>query len=540
MKKALITLALGFGCLLCHGQQMKQRLIVTDGIDSDLQRAFRACFDTLGHYYFETMTDPHMESYTVITNDSRYAPLYWGYDLAFNKYYSATVNGFYADKSKKTIYYKNQRGTKVYGPARGKIRRFWEGDREQIAIELCVADTSFLYINNTLVNVCDTAQQLWDCSFNATGDALYSFYKNGLFRVYLNGKAIDSAFEPITDLSLNDRQYYTYVKSRFNSYTICTPNNAFGPYKGTVGMNELFSDNNYYFISCYDSAYRIITNKGSHANIISPYYEDVDPVTGKTGHRNTELIMAQNNHRDLLFTYTQRSADSGIYFSIGADQYRFPYIATSFCFTDKNSRFAFFGTQTDTYGGEQLYMNINGKQQSMLRRPGYTTQGVQVTPDGHSLYYLEGQDSEIIYQDGKQMYPAISAKQFERWDEAVLPQNHRDGSEFFQGLNIDTFTLITYNNTVSVRLPRVNLNFNRLAPYQPGNIVAGDINENGFFIVEYVAPGKYLLDINNSFYATISDVDRIFGGQSYLCAHELIFYGTKGSGFYEFCMPYRP
>jgi hypothetical protein len=141
-------------------------------------------------------------------------------------------------------------------------------------------------------------------------------------------------------------------------------------------------------------------------------------------------------------------------------------------------------------------------------------------------------------QDGKQMYHTVGAKQFDHWDETILPQDHRDGSDFFEGLTIDTFSLIAYNNTLSKRLPSVNLNYNRLAPYQRGNIVAGDINENGFFIIEYLLPGQYLIDINNTVYKNIKGIDRIYGGQSYLTASELIFFGSNGSGFYEYRLPY--
>ena len=115
---------------------------------------------------------------------------------------------------------------------------------------------------------------------------------------------------------------------------------------------------------------------------------------------------------------------------------------------------------------------------------------------------------------------------------------HPEGLEYFQGINIDTVSYIMYNNLLSKPMPLINPRYDRVDAPAKGNIVAGDMNGNGFFIIQYIAPGKYLLNINNTVYKELEGMSHIFSAQSYLEERRLIFYGIKGAGFYQFTINY--
>jgi hypothetical protein len=218
----------------------------------------------------------------------------------------------------------------------------------------------------------------------------------------------------------------------------------------------------------------------------------------------------------------------------------FNYSTVSFLFTDPKGGYAFYGYRQDSNGVERVYKNINGKEKKLpsFSKARYKPHVMQIAPNGESLYYYETADSVYLFRDDTLLCKPASRKKFFAWDASVLPLMHLDGLEYFRGINIDGASYLVYNNTISKPLPMILPDYDRIDQPRRGSLVAGDINHNGFFIIENTAPGKYMVVINNKVYQELEGIDNIIGEQSYLGSHSLIFYGNKGKEFYQFTLQY--
>ena len=142
-----------------RSQQLEEHLIVKDQGDSLYLRAFRAAFDTNGNYYFETLLNAKGDKFALTTNKKKHNPVFLGSKISIVPYKGLISDAFFSDTSHKKIYFKNKNGTRLYGPYAGRIREVLEFGRENIAMELCVGSKSYLYINDSLVNVTDSLKQ---------------------------------------------------------------------------------------------------------------------------------------------------------------------------------------------------------------------------------------------------------------------------------------------------------------------------------------------------------------------------------------------
>lgn len=517
-----------------QAQQMDEKLIVRDAGDSLLLKAFRATFDTTGNYYFETLLPGKGDRFAITTNKAKRNPVYWGQGIATTPYKALVANAFFADSTKKKIWYKNKSGTKVYGPRAGRIREVLEYGRDNVAIELCVGAKSFLYINDSMVSETDSLHQLWLCAFSDNGHCLYTVYKREMFRLYLDHVQVDSSEEMFSEITVNNNKFYTYVKPQGGKYYVHTPTQRFGPY-GIVEYSDLWNNNAYYYRGCVDSQCYVLVN-GKLYDKIPEAHTTFDDGSGNTIYKSDEQIAVQPYSADnYLFSYNQDN-DNGLFINANGKVTHHNYSYAGFIFSDKKDGYAFYGSRKDTMGAERIYKNINGKEIKLpsFRRARYRPRTLQINPDGSSLYYYETADSMYLYRNDTFLCKPVNKKRFLVWDATVLPQLHPDGLEFFQGINADGASYIIYNNKLSRPLPLILPKYDRMDEPVPGGIVAGDLNHNGFYIIENTAPGKYLLVINNTIYKELDGIDRILGDQGFLNDHSLIFYGTKGNGFYQF------
>ncbi|PQJ10469.1 hypothetical protein CJD36_010865 [Flavipsychrobacter stenotrophus] len=515
-------------------QQIDEKLLVRDAGDSLLLKAFRAAFDTSGNYYFETLLPGKGDRFAMITNKTKHDPVFWGQNIASTAYKALVADAFFTDSTRKKIWYKNKSGTKIYGPHAGRIREVLEYGKNNVAVEMCIGAKSYLYINDSMVNETDSLHQLWLCAFSDNGHCLYTVYKKDMFRLYLDHQQVDSAEEMFSEIAVNNNKFYTYVKPQGGKYYIHTPAQRYGPF-GIVEYSDLWNNNAWYYRGCVDSQCYILVN-GKLIDKIPEAHTTFDDGSGNTVYKSDEQIAVQPySAENYLVAYNQNN-DNGTFLNVNGKVSHHNYSYLGFIFSDKKDGYAFYGSRKDSIGAERTYKNINGKEIKLpsFRRARYRPHTMQIDPDGSSLYYYETADSMYLFRNDTLLCKPVNKKRFLVWDATVLPQIHPDGLEYFQGINADGASYIIYNNKLSRPLPLILPKYDRLDEPQRGSIVAGDLNHNGFYIIENTAPGKYLLVINNTIYKELEGIDRILGDQGYLNDHSLVFYGTKGSGFYQF------
>ena len=521
------------------GQDMEERMIIRDTGDSLLQKAFRTTFDTNGQYYFETLVNPKSSRFTLTTNAKTYNAVYWDKTMAIAPYKALVANAFFSDSSRKKLYYKNKLGTRVYGPRAGRIREVLEYGKENIAIELCIGAKSYLYINDSLVSVADSLHQVWSCAFSDNNNMLYSVLTNGSYRLYLNHRLIDSSKEPFSNIAINNYKYYTYVKPGQGKLFAHVPGKTFGPF-GIVEHTDIWNNNAYYFTGCADSQCYVLVNGKLFDKIPEAHTISEDPATGTDLYRSDEQITVEPFGPDnFLFTYNQDN-DNGTLLNINGKVTHHNYNMASVVSWSKNEGYAFYGYRNDTNGIERIYKNLNGVEKRLpyFRKARYRPHCLYIAASGASLYYYETKDSIYTFRNDTLLGQPTSRQKFVLWDATALPQTHPEGLEYFQGINMDSVSYIMYNNTLSRPLPYINPKYDRIDEPAKGNIVAGDMNGNGFFMIQFLAKGRYMLNINNTLYNELDGINYIFPEQSYLDSHVLIFYGIKDGAFYQFKVHY--
>ena len=539
---ALFILLFSFASIIAvpgRCQQPQAKFIVKDAGDSLFLKAFRSTFDTDGNYYFETLISNKGDKFSMVTNKKKHSPVYLNSKIAIIPYKGVISDAFYSDTSHKKIYYKNKNGTKIYGPYAGRIREVLEFGRNNIAMELCVGSKSYLYINDSLVNVTDSLKQHWTCFFSENGNVLYTIYKNDHYRLYVNHQLIDSSSEPFVETSINNNKFYIYGKQEHGKFYAHTSKQKFGPF-GAIDYSDLWANNDYYFRGCADSQCYVLINDKMFNGINESFDAIEDPANGNIVYKSDEQMTVEPFDADhFCFTYNQNN-DNGTFLNVNGKVTHFDYPLTGLIFYDKSAGYAFYGSKIDTIGLDVTYKNINGKEKKLapFKKGRHIPHCLTLSPNGESLYYYETADSIYLYRNDTLLCKPADKKKFLTWDYSVLPQSHAEGLEYFQGINIDGASYLVYNNTVSRKLPMIYPMYNRLDPPQKGSIMAGDISSKGFFLIIYTGPGKYLLIINNKVYKELEGIDDIFGEQSYFTDHSVIFYGLKGSSYYEYKIEY--
>ena len=530
LQKILLFVALS-GSLVAKAQ-VEEKLVVKDAGDSLLLKAFRSAFDSSGNYYFETLLPGKGERFALITNKEKHTPVFWNRNIGLAPYKSVIANAFFADSLGRKLYYKNKSGTRLYGPRAGRVRNVLEYGKENIVMELCVGSKSYLYVNDSLVNEADSLHQLWLCTFSDNGHVLYTVYKRGAFRMYLDHKEVDSAAEMFTELTVNNDGMYAYAKPQGGKFYVHVKSAAFGPF-GAADHSGMWNNGAYYYQGCADSQCFVLVNGKLYDHI-----PEAHTLEDGSYHSDEQISVQPYSATSYLLAYNKQNED-GIFVNVNGKVTRHNYASTGYIFTDQQGNYAFYGYR-DTLGTERIYRNINGKEVKLpaFSKARYRPFPLQVAPDGSSTFYYATADSVYLFRNDALLCPPAARGNFTTWDASVLPQSHPEGLVYFQGVNINNASYILYNNTISKPLPRINEMYDMYDEPTWGGIVAGDINANGFYIIEQTGKGKYQLVINNKIYQELTGIDRIIGTQGYLDAHRLVFYGIKGSGFYQFSIKY--
>lgn len=520
-----------------QAQQVTERIITRDKGDSMLLKAFRSTFDTAGNFYFETLMKGPGERFALQTNKKTYPPVYWGNSIALAPYKALISDAFFSDSTKKKLYYKNKSGTTVYGPAPGRIREILEFGNNHLAIELCTGSRSTLFIDGTAVNTTDTLKQHWLCSFSDNGNVIYTTHKEGMYRLYVNYSLLDSSRKPFTDIAINNNAFYTFVKPTEAGVFVHTPQGKYGPMVAAT-YSGLWENNGYYYWGCKNNECTILANGKLFDHIPEPRatIDEEQTMSNATGSEFTPTIKPYSS-AGFVCTYTE-DRKKGLILNKDGKKTLLDFEYNGDIATDHNGGYAFYGIRTDTtHQFSRTYKYINGQEKlipPLPKKVANRLMPLQLSPDGSSVYYYQTRDSIYLFRNDTPFSKPIWVKTFAVWDEEILPHSTNSAQHYFKGINMAGATYIIYDNTLSRALPLAFLAYDRFDEPTKGSIVAGQVNEHGYYLIEYISPGKYLLIINNQIYKDLEGIDYVFGDQGYFYDGTLVFYGLKGKAFVEY------
>ncbi len=513
-------------CLTVNGQTITEQLILTDTKDSLYLNSDKISFDRQGNYCFVIEKDD--QDYFVTNKDT-----IGGFKFIGSTYGNGgeiNYTNSYSDPKEKPFYYKNAKGTKVYGTAIGKIESYQTSNtKENIAITTTLNDSVYNYINGRLVSQSHKEQvekfyiseRDW-VSFSENGNVIYFLKQDSLYKLFVNDKQIESSKFRYNQLAINNNGTYIFAKGKRPEKPIGKYNYMFFihsmdtvlGYVRTVWDYELKENGAYYYSGDDNGPYYIAIN--------DKLYKDIKPVS------NITLI----DKKTYLYSFSENGKNkinvNGAIYSHEFDEIFFPSL-------DKNGNFAFYG-MTDYY----LYKFVNGQKiKEPLSKYGVRATPLYISPIGESLHYFKTDDSIYLYQDEKLIFESIPKTSnfiIEPYKE-ILPYNFvrgktENGNSLFY-LEYENQGYFVFNGKFSKPLiPIKERNFSRVK--EQGTIVSGEFNDNGFFAIQKVGKKKFLIIINNQIYKELDDVDFIVSDSYFFDGKSLTFYGVKNRSFYQF------
>lgn len=515
-------------CLTVNGQTITERLILKDNKDSLYLNSSKISFDRQGNYCF--VIENNDQDYFVTNKDT-----IGGFKFIGSTYGNGgeiNYTNSYTDPKDKPFYYKNAKGTKVYGTAIGKIESYQTSNtKENIAITTTLNDSVYNYINGRLVSQNHKEQvetfyiseRDW-VSFSENGNVIYFLRQDSLYKLFVNDKLIESSKFRYNQLAINNNGTYIFAKGKRPEKLIGKYNYMFFihsmdtvlGYVRTVWNYELKENGAYYYNGDDNGPEYIAINDKLH--------KDIKPVS------NITLI----DKKTYLYSFGEKGKNkinvNGEIYSHDFDEIFFPSL-------DNDGNFAFYGMK-DYY----LFKFIKGqKSKEPLSKYGVRASPLYISPNGESLHYFKTDDSIYLYQDQKLIFSPIpkTSNFFIEPHKEVLPYNFvrgktENGNSLFY-LEYDEQGYFVFNGTFSKPLiPIQERNYSK--DKEQGTVVAGEFNDDGFFAIQKVGKRKFLIVVNNQIYKELDDVDYIVSDSYFFDGKSLTFYGVKKRSFYQFTM----
>jgi hypothetical protein len=497
------------------GQALSENLIVTDTKDSLLIKATKT-FDKNGNYCFDIMKNG--KQFYITATDTFEDDGGWGGkegEIIFSKKDE--------DPDQMPFFYRNGKGIKTFGPAVGKAKDFiTTGTRDHIGLETQLNDSIYHYLDGRLIDKNDVKVEYYDwCAFSENGNSLYYTYNNGWYKLKLNQKLIDSSKFRYSKLSVNNRGDYIYaegyrpdkpVKGYDYMFYVHSRNSKLG-YVRTEWESYLNGNGAYYFTGDDNGPSYLAINNRLYKNLL------------KVG----DISIFDTAH--FLFSYEDMKFKS--YLSVSDKTYDLDFEKIYYPAIDGKGNFAFYGLKN-----YYIYKCVNGKV-SDLPITGYQVRPIPlfISPTGESIHVFKTDDSIYLYRDDKLILKPIASKSKFKLalSSSFVPGHYYNAdkmnSDSLFYMVYDTCGYIVFNGKFSK--PMIPFS-NTMEADSVGDLITADINEHGFYTIQKTGAKKFFVDINNTVYQEIVDVDQIVPDNSFFDGKEFVFYAVKGLSIYRY------
>lgn len=520
MKNAIIILIVLLGFSV-NAQTLTEKLLVTDTNDSLLLKSSSVNFDKQGNYCFEVKKD-NLEY--LLTNTDTLG----GFEFIGTTFGDGEIKytNRYNDPEDTPYYYKNGDGTQVFGMAVGKRVHFeTSGISEHIAMVTELRDSVYFYIDDTLVQqrLKNKDHEFWTTNewvaFSENGNVIYYLKQDDSYILYVNDKVIDSSKFEYNQLAINNAGNYIYAQGNkpqkpigeYNYMYYIHTNDTVLDYVRTVWKYELKPNGAYYYSGNDNESDYVAVNNKLFRNLYNV--------------ANITLIDKNN----FLFTYEDESGAKKM--NVNGTVYTNDFEEIYYPTMDAKGNFAFYGLKN-----YYLYKVINDKQRAQpLSNYGVRAKPVYISPEGKSIHYFKTDDSIYVYQDNKLLCdprPIGADLNIKSSDELfhVYSGNSKtaNGNSLFYLEDHEKGYLVFNGQFSKPVLPII------YSDQLNGAIISGAVTDDGFFAIQKVGAKKYLVIVNNTTYYEVENIDKIIKGSYFFDENELVFYGVKGSSFYQF------
>lgn len=509
-------------------QQLQERLIIKDTRESLMQNSGEICFSENGAYCIKVSKKGKNWFYT---NTDTLGP-FTQVDAIYGSNGQITFTCAYNSECDSPWYFKNSRGTSVYGPVKGKLVNSMDSDtRNNMAITVRYRDSVYYYANDKLVwkaHKYEPGQKYADheqwCSFSPAGN--YIYYRADKNAYYLNtGDVVrDTANSTFKEMRINDNGDFIFgegheplpVEDEYDHlFYIHNRDTVLGPVR-TVWKNDLGPDGGYYYSGDDNGTTYIAINNRMYRN-----QEDVSNV--RIADRNNDLFVRTANGKKEVVV-------NGAVFAHAFQQVYCPVITAS-------GHFAYYGMK-DYY----LYKVIDGKQaEQPITRYGVRPVPLYISPEGVSVHYFKTDDSIYVYRDDKLLFPPVAVREnffTQFYDESMSTFKNEIAAVNRHALwyiEAGKTAYWLYDGMLSKPMTPDKERFSRNEKSY-GTVMAKGMNKHGFYVIQQIGAKRYIINVNNTTYHELTGVENILKDNCFFDGKSLVFYGIKNNAFYQYTL----
>ncbi len=505
MNKPLLAILLALFGATSFSQTFEIKTEFEDSSGNQLKNISNLYFDEYGGYFYIT-EDENGGSF--VTNvDTLNLPKRKGTGGIYGK--NGEISSYYT--SMDSFYYKNTNSTKYFAGGYGEIiNHITDFHKDNVAIATEKNDSIFHFINGKLLSKnhkkdCRGFPSIdkW-CAFSENGNALYFIYKEGQFNLYKNSNLIDSSLTRFTGLRINNQGDVFYgigkegiPNTKFNYMFFPKYNGVTYDSVRTIWKSYL-NNNGAYYCSGGNPFYLLINGQ---------YFEY--PLPSDIVLPNAKHFFFFDESKRKSFYYTDHSRKS-----VGKWKIIKPTM-------DQNGDFSMFLKR-----GRKTKVLTNGKIQTdkVVGSP------IAVNSTGSYFTFEQSKQTIKIYKNDSLIIEEIGGiriynesdffSTFSRHQTNDVPNLGKDFTYF----ETDYRGYIIWDGVIGEAIKRVSKSTGGNEYPEVGELLLGDVNENGFYIFQYDGNRKTKLILNNKIFELQLEIDSIIENSIFFRKDGIVFY----------------
>lgn len=426
------------------------------------------------------------------------------------------INTLYTTQD--SFYYKNTQSTILYSNGFGHIvEHITDFTKDNVALTTEKGDSVYYFLNGKLVssNHKDSISGFIDidkwCSFSSNGNLLYYINKNGKYYLYKNNEIIKISDESFMQLEINNNGdcFYGICKkgiegTKFDYMFFPTVNSQSYDTVRTIWEQYLLDNGGFY---CSGANPRYILINGKYYNNLL-YYPSFITLVDSINY--LFITKCKNGIIENYVLHTNKSdLDIGTFpvIKISMNQYDYSLIQKSLI-------------------GYQV--SKNGKViKKLIGKP------ISIDSEGNTFSYKQKpKKAELFYNDSliiKKQGILIHYQPIEFF-ELYLNLYSFKNKPFF-GKRFDYFEMgnqgyIVWNGKLSQPIKKVQEKTSGDNSPKIGELLAGHIDENGFYLFQYDGERNTTLILNNKIIELGNQIDNILEDSIYFTENEIVFYAV--------------
>ena len=499
MKEILFLFILLLQINTVFSQTIKVETVLEDRYDCILGKVDDLYFDENGNFFY--LDEQEETSFYITKTDTFKLPERKGSTMGvYGKY--GSISTYYT--SIDSFFYKNAKSTEYYSGGFGEIiNQITDFNRNNVAISTRKNAYVYHFMNGRFLNKEDvidySTTDKW-CSFSKNGNVLYYIKKCDKYYLNKNNATINRSTNKYLGLKINnsgDVLYgrLNYIKSNNNFVVEYQPkfNNKVYNSVSTIWGSYLNNAGGFYFKG--GNPFYILIN--------GDYYENVEPQNIIV--RDSIHYFFYDKKKQKYIYYTDKTSRN-----LGRKKIIMPTM-------DEKGNYAMFLSR-----GKKTKLLINGD----LQKEKVIGEPIAINPNGIFYTFKERRKRSAIYKNNEVLLNGFGKVKVSTQDQFFNEylNNKPDINKNFTYLEIGDSGYIIWNSQISKAIHKAMPSRGGYEYPVSGEVLYGDLNENGYYFFQYAGMKKTILVMNNKIYEIEDEISSLVEDSIFFNKGRIVFY----------------